>query len=374
MNRTCRLPIFLLLLHMLIPIGATGSVGSKPAILGKQPEVVAPRRSHQSKEAPQKSGLSVSLRNIPPLYTSPKMPGEGIWKPIHLSAGSNQPPIMYSTFYRPSSSFPNSIVYMVLFDMKRISMRLYLGSAEPYRKKSSSRIEDENQERLLAVTNALWQTRHAGKGGLILQGEVLKKPVSGVASLVVYKNESVDILEWNDQIPISDVQDVRQLKHLIVTDGKVVTSRLKRGKTVSAEIGLGSLLNEDRPTIKVPPKKQGKKPTYKLNLTSGNLWFIATRSAFGVREDGNLVFAVGHHISTCDLAKALVLAGCVRAIHGDANPGNAVGVIYYRNKTGKIIRKVRLSPLQHKCTVNRYLKRSYPKDFFAFFRRQPDQQ
>jgi len=62
-----------------------------------------------------------------------------------------------------------------------------------------------------------------------------------------------------------------------------------------------------------------------MNFTSGDLWFLATRSAFGIRPDGNLVFAVGHHIGTMDLAKALALAGCVRGIHGDANPGNCFG-------------------------------------------------
>jgi hypothetical protein len=138
---------------------------------------------------------------------------------------------------------------------------------------------------------------------------------------------------------------------------------------LSAEIGLGSLLNEERPVIEVPAGSPQEKPTSKLNFTSGDLWFLATRSAFGIRPDGNLVFAVGHHISTCDLAQALVLAGCVRAIHGDANPGNCVGVLYSSDGNGKIVDRVRLSPQQDKSTLDRYVKGSYPKDFFAFFRR-----
>ncbi|MFC1836057.1 hypothetical protein ACFL2Q_15280 [Thermodesulfobacteriota bacterium] len=311
----------------------------------------------------------MAVENIPPLYLEPKMPGEGTWVKQNLSGKEDAEPLIYRTFYRPSEDFPTAIVYMELFNMKHISARLYLGSGEPYRKDSPSRIEPSEQPRLLAVTNALWQSRHAGRGGIILYGTVLKKMARGVAAIVVYKDESIDILQWNDKIPVEKVRDARQLKHLIVKDGKVVTTRLKRGKEVSAEIGLGSLLNEESPVIKVAPKAPGKKPTYKLNLTSGNLWFLATRSAFGVRPDGNLVFAVGHHIGTCDLAKALVLAGCVRGMHGDANPGNAVGILYFRDDSGKIVRKERLSPLQDKSTAHRYLKRSYPKDFFAFFKR-----
>ena len=96
-------------------------------------------------------------------------------------------------------------------------------------------------------------------------------------------------------------------------------------------------------------------------------WFIATRSAFGIRADGNLVFAAGHHISTKDMAKALALAGCERAIHGDANPHNVLGNIYHVGGDGLIVRKSRLSPEQKTYTLDRYVDRSYTSDFFGFF-------
>ena len=286
-----------------------------------------------------------------------------------MSGGHDQADYIYRTFYRPSGEFPNAIVYMMLVNMKHISAKLYLGSAEPYKGQSPSRIEESLQPSLLAVTNALWPTRHSGPSGVILRGEVLKEMAPGVATIVFYKNGAVDIVEWNDKIPVTEVQDARQLQHLIAKDGKIVTTLVRGSRILSAEIGLGSLLDEAQPVIAVPASAPGEKPTYKMNFTSGDLWFLATRSAFGIRPDGNLVFAVGHHINTSDLAKALVLAGCVRAIHGDANPGNAVGVLYSTDGNGKIVKKDRLSPLQDKSTVERYLKGSYPKDFVAFFRR-----
>ena len=315
----------------------------------------------------------VAVKNIQPLYAEPKMPNEGIWIKEDLSGGHDAVPLVYRTFYRPSDSFPNSIVYMMLLNMKQISPKLYLGAAEQYRKDSPSCIEPIDHCRLLAVTNALWQTRHAGKGGIILNGQVLKKMEPGVATIVVYQNDSVDVLEWSDEITLTDVRDARQLMHLIAKEGNVVTSVAKRGVLVSAEIGLGSLLNEDQPVVTVPATTWGEQPTQQLNTTSGDLWFLATRSAFGIRPDGNLVFAVGHHIGTVDLAKALVLAGCVRAMHADANPGNSVGVLYYTDATGKLVHKLGLSPLQDKSTADRYLSGPYQKDFFAFFRRQSDQ-
>lgn len=348
-------------------------LGSEPdptgGILGPGSPVPASLERLLSAGLPGRVDQVVAVKNIPPLYAEPKMPNEGVWIKDDLSGGHDAAPLVYRTFYRPSDDFPNSIVYMMLLNMKRMAPRLYLGAAEQCRKDSVSCIEPVNQRNLVAVTNALWQTKHAGKGGIILDGQVLKKMEPGVAAIVVYKDDSVDVLEWSDEIPLAEVRDARQLMHLIVKDGKVVTSVVKRGTLVSAEIGLGSLLNEDQPVITVPGGYWGEQPSQRLNVTSGDLWFLATRSAFGIRTDGNLVFAVGHHIGTVDLAKALVLAGCVRAMHGDANPGNAVGILYYTDPTGKIINKQGLSPLQDRSTLDRYLTGTYPKDFFAFFRR-----
>ena len=57
----------------------------------------------------------------------------------------------------------------------------------------------------------------------------------------------------------------------------------------------------------------------------GNKFLVSGhQDGFSNSDDGNVVFAMGHHVSTRDLAKALVLAGCKRAIHGDANIHNTV--------------------------------------------------
>jgi hypothetical protein len=266
--------------------------------------------------------------------------------------------------------YANAIVHMLMFDMKRLSMRLYIGSGEPWANLAASSIEPDLKQHLVAVTNALWKQKHSGEGGAVFRGKVLKPLSPGVATIVVYNDDSVDILEWNDGIPMSMVRDARQLRHLIVKDGKVVDSVIKGGKKADSEIGLGFLLSEDEQS----PGEQywwgggyggygyGSPPT----TTYGPDWFIATRSAFGIRKDGNLVFAIGHHISTKDLAKALVLAGCERAIHADANPHNVVGNLYYTNPDGTISKRAKLSPDQKNYTLERY-DRSYTSDFFGIF-------
>lgn len=309
----------------------------------------------------------LALNNIPPLYTTPKLPGEGVWEWKDTPPGENGWPAIYRTSYRPSVKYPNAIVHMLLFDMKRVSMKLYIGSAEPGAPKGASTIESEQKPHLLAITNALWKQKHSGGAGAIFRGKVLRKMVPGMATLVIYKDGSVDVLEWNDGIPIDLISDARQLKHLIVKNGKVVTSVIKGGKESDSEIGLGYLLSEDQsggyPYYWGGYYQRGPAVNY-----SGD-WFIATRSAFGIRKDGNLVFAVGHHISTKDLAKAMVLAGCQRAIHGDANPHNVLGNLYFTDDQGSIRNKDKLSPEQKSYTLQRYLANGYSSDYFAFFRR-----
>jgi hypothetical protein len=308
----------------------------------------------------------LSLKNIRPLYLNPRLPGEGIWSSKHMPKGPNGLPAIYHTSYRPSERYPNAVVHMLLFDMRQVAMRLYVGSSEPGASLASSKVGLHQASRLMAITNGLWKRRHSHGAGAIFNGNILEKLAPGMATVVVYKDYSVDILEWDDSIPTSIVLDARQLKHLIVKDGKVINSIIANGHRKDSEIGLGYLLVEDMPVL----GRWGPYGPLVLNHTQGDEWFIATRSAFGVRPDGNLVFAAGHHISTKDLAKALVLAGCVRGLHGDANPHNVLGNLYYTNAEGNIVDMAKLSPEQKTTGLRTYITKEYTSDFFAFFKKR----
>jgi len=288
-----------------------------------------------------------------------------------MPTGEDGWPVLYRTSYRPSLEHPNATVHMLLFDMKHVSMKLYVGSSEPGGSERTSKIDPDRRDGLVAITNALWKLRHSGNAGSIHQGTVIRELAPGVATLVVYKDGSVDILEWNSTIPLSLVSDAKQLRHLIVKDGQVVTSISQEGRTADSEIGLGYLLAEDQSS-----GQDGGWGGYWGGYwnpgpvhTSGPEWYIATRSAFGIRPDGNLVFALGHHISTKDLARALVLAGCERAIHGDANPHNVLANLYFTDERGAIVKREKLSPEQREDTLRRYVDQSYTSDFFVFLKR-----
>ena len=294
--------------------------------------------------------VSLQPPDIPPLYTSPRLEGEGIWTSAGMPNGADGRPLFYKTVYRPSMEFPNSVVYMALFDMSRLKPLFFVGETEPGIYLISHAPGWEDLSKIVAITNAMWMQQHARGAGAIFRGQVVYPMVQGMATLVIYQDDSVDIVEWTNDIPVNLVKDARQLRHLIVKDGAVVESIVKNGKVADAEIGLGGFLVDD----------SGR------STMSNKFWFLANRTAFGIRDDGNLVFAMGHHVSTRDLAKALVLAGCKRAIHGDANKHNIVCNFYFRDQKDKIIQRDKLSPEQLDYTMKRY-DQGYAKDFFAFY-------
>ncbi len=310
----------------------------------------------QSFTSPKKQELHLAsagvepLKNIPPLYTSPKIEGEGVWVSADTPTSSGGKPLIYKTVYRPSVEFPNSVVYMAVFDMSRLKARLFIGQTEPGIYQISDRTSHESLSRIVAITNAMWMQQHARGAGAIFRGTVIYPMVPGMATLVLYNDDSVDILEWTNDIPLSTVKDARQLRHLIVKDGKVVNQVIRNGKVADSEIGLGGFLidNDGSSTM------------------NKEYWYLANRTAFGITDNGNLVFAMGHHVSTKDLAGALALAGCKRAIHGDANIHNIVCNFYFRDENNKIIKRDRLSPEQLQYTMKRY-DQGYAKDFFAFY-------
>lgn len=331
--------------------GTQGDANTAQSVTSTHPTVILPNLGQFDLLARDPLDL-LRLDNIKPLYTSPAMPGEGVWVTSECPRDSQGRPIVYKTFYRPSVSFPNAVVFMMVVDMSKVHMQYYVGSQEPGARLAASVVPPDIRHYLMGITNAMWMQRHASGAGAIYRGKVLYPMVNGMATLIIYKDGSVDIREWSSDIPMNQVSDARQLLHLIVKDGMVVQAVQKGKRATDAEIGLGFLLGGG-----------GK------DQDGNHFWYVAHRSAFGVRRDGNLVFAIGHHIGTKDLAKALVLAGCERAIHADANPANIVGNLYIRDSFGNLVRKAKLSPDQTNYSLYRYDK-PYTKDFFAFFFRE----
>ncbi|MFA6224435.1 MAG: hypothetical protein WC647_19215 [Desulfomonilaceae bacterium] len=130
----------------------------------------------ESFTSPQKLEFSVSVENvmslkdIPPLYTSPKIDGEGIWVSTDTPVDGDGKPLIYKTVYRPSVEFPNTLVYMAVFDMSRLKTRLFIGRTEPGIYKVSNESLVDPLSKIVAITNAMWMQQHAKGGGAIVRG------------------------------------------------------------------------------------------------------------------------------------------------------------------------------------------------------------
>jgi len=317
---------------------------------GSKEEVGEGSASPEQSETLAKTKPVFPPEDIPPLYSSPKIDGEGAWIGEDMPTGVDGKPFIFKTVYRPSVEFPNTVVYMATFDMSRLKAELHIGRAEPGIYRVSQEPAATPLTKIVAITNAMWMQQHSKGGGAIVRGKVIYQMVPGMATMVVYQDDSVDILEWTKEIPLSIVKHARQLSHLILKNGMVVEQVMDNGKLTDSEIGLGGSLID----------------TNGASTMQRPCWFLANRTAFGSRDDGNIVFAMGHHVSTKDLARALALAGCKRAIHGDANIHNVVCNFYFRDEKDKIVKRDKLSPNQLDYTLQRY-DRSYSKDFFVFY-------
>ena len=88
---------------------------------------------------------------------------------------------------------------MFLFDMKHVSTRLCIGSAEEGGSAARARIEPQDRANLLAVTKGLRKMKHSGGGGISFRGKVVKKQAPGLAILVVQlqKESNQVLLEEN---------------------------------------------------------------------------------------------------------------------------------------------------------------------------------
>ena len=89
------------------------------------------------------------------------------------------------------------------------------------------------------------------------------------------------------------------------------------------------------------------------------------RSALGIRDDGQLVWAAGESLSPAALARALTDAGVQRAVELDINPEWVAGYLYVHHGSGPVA--VPVVPGQ--TGIPGALLSPYSRDFFTVLSR-----
>jgi hypothetical protein len=269
--------------------------------------------------------------NLTPLIT-PAVKGEGVWvKTGRLNQGY---PVTKRTFLRPAKGHYAQILWI---DPKVGQFRLYAGTTDPGGGgwRYQGWVTGAARPILAAAVNSGFMLNDgASHGGFYAYGKYGRALVKGAASVVLFKDGSVDVGSWGTPgfTMTSSVLAVRQTLKLMVAAGNI------------------------QPAVFGPWQNWG------ATLLPGQ---YAWRSGIGVRPDGSVIYVIGNYLSPVYLARVLQRAGCIRAMELDINPEWPAAITYtpapnqpLKVAPHKISGSSLVSPL-------RYLGAPWSRDFFA---------
>jgi hypothetical protein len=251
---------------------------------------------------------------IKPVFAKP-LPGEGIWHRTGPSVDGG-PPVLVTT-YRASTEYPSIIAYVLWIDHTRTDIAYYPGRYEPPSavERGPMMVPVDQRHRLLATFNGAF-THVDTDNGSAVNGHTNEPLTDGNATLVGYRNGSVNIVRWTGgpNAP-ANVAWARQSLTPILWDGKLT---------------------------------------------------FTPRTAVGVDAHGNVMFVVASEATVVSLAQILQHIGAVRGMEFDINPEWHT-MITYSHKNG--LGPTMVEP-QSQQSPDRYLTPD-DRDFMAVFSKAP---
>jgi hypothetical protein len=260
----------------------------------------------------------------------PPLPGEGVWKKAGEGVGS-RPPVLLATF-RSDPEYPQFVAGIAWIDSSRTRLAYVPGLAEPpgIENRGSGEVPEGLRKGLVATFNGGFPLETSG-AGLIYEGKVVESMVSGIATIVGYKDGRIDIVKWSHGPGAPpNVSFAKQNLPPIIYAGKLnpdLSDGPEWGETVN-------------------------------NAT--RVW----RSGIGVDAHGNLLYAAANYQTVESLAKILEAAGAVRALELDINE-DWTSFISYRKRGA--VEPSNLLPEMYR-SPERYLVPD-ERDFFAVYLR-----
>lgn len=263
------------------PIGGRPPAGAIPAagaaVRG------APRRLSPTTTAP-----AAYLPTPAPIaaIASPPLPGEGTWHPMGRLV--NGRPAIYATYLRPDTVHTSLVASVAWMDTKLLRAQLAAGNQVPGGSwPLSSPIPAAIRPSLVAAFNSAFRLQDS-QGGYYANGHLSVPLVAGKASLVIYRNGTINVGAWGQQVTMTpQVSAVRQNLQLLVNNRQPVPGLGQQNFSV-------------------------------WGATVGNQ-VLVWRSGIGVTSNGAVVYAAGPGLSVQSLANLLVRAGAVRAMELDIN-------------------------------------------------------
>lgn len=221
--------------------------------------------------------------------------GQGTWSPAGRPVDGH-PAVYETSLVPPGGAVPAGIAWM---DTRLLSARLYSGSLSPgggpytY----TAPVEPAQAATLVAAFNGGFQMDSAG-GGYYTEGRMVYPMRRGAASLVIYRDGSVDVGEWGTDVSMTpEVVAVRQNLVPLVAGGR---------PTAVAASPDWQIWGDTCGATSCAPSVPGIEDQW--------------RSAVGVTASGALVYVTGPSLDPLQLAQLLARAGVVRGMELDINP------------------------------------------------------
>ncbi len=285
-----------------------------------------------STSASQSTTTTTPPPYMPPAISptiSPALPGEGQWTQVDDWAGA--PASILTTTFRPFPSQPSVVAYAAWIRTQTTLLALYPGYEGPGATtldRGPEMVPQSAWPELLATFNSGFYESDAA-AGFYVHGTLYFPMVNGLATVVLYADGHVDIVDWQGgPTPGPDVLMARQNLPLLVDGGAPTPT---------------SALGGD------------------WGLTLGGVPAV-WRTGLGVDAQGNLIYVAAPDQTAASLAQILVDVGSVRGMQLDINPEWPIFVSY--GAAGAVSPSLFVpNPNQ---IPNRFL---YPstKDFFAVF-------
>lgn len=180
-------------------------------------------------------------------------------------------------------------VALLSFNQKLVDLHLHSGTIDAGSTgwRWGPAVVGAERRRLLAAFNGGFRL-DTGAGGFMSHGRTALALRAGLGSIVTYSDGSTDIGRWGSEVPAQGkkVVSVRQNLTPLIDHGQAAGS-------VGCLVCWGATLG---------------------GVTQ------PARSALGITADGRLIWAGGEHLTTSQLADALLAVRVVRAVELDINP------------------------------------------------------
>jgi hypothetical protein len=263
------------------------------------------------------------------------LPGEGIWHGTGPLV-NGRPPVLVTSF-RPSTAYPSIVDYVMWIDHTRTNLAYYPGRYEPPSavNRGPMMVPVDVRNRLLATFNGGF-THVDTNNGSAVNGHTNEPLIDGNATLVGYRNGTVNIVKWTGSTTAPpNVAWARQSLTPILWNRK-----------------LNPLLDTDPNSVQ-------------WGYTLGGVTYTP-RTGVGIDSHGNVMFIVSMDATVISLAQDLQHIGAVRGMEYDINPEWHT-LISYSHKNGLGARMV--EP-QNQQSPERYLTPD-DRDFMAVFTKTP---